>query len=92
MLEAGEGLVEVEGLGHGGECQPGILLRAARFRLADLASSPEYWIVDPVARTLEVHRLANAAYIVTSVARDRDVIVSPTIDGLPFGAATVFVD
>jgi Uma2 family endonuclease len=53
---------------------------------------PEYWIVDPLARTVEVHRLANGAYMVTSVARDRDVIVSPTIDGLTFGAATVFVD
>ena len=53
---------------------------------------PEYWIVDPVARTVEVHRLANGAYIATSVARDRDEIVSPTIDGLTFGAATVFVD
>jgi Uma2 family endonuclease len=53
---------------------------------------PEYWIVDPLARTVEVHYLVNAAYIVTSVARDRDVIVSPTIDGLKFGAAAVFVD
>lgn len=53
---------------------------------------PEYWIVDFLARTVEVHCLATGAYIVTSVARDRDVIVSPTIDGLTFGAATVFVD
>ena len=53
---------------------------------------PEYWIVDPGARTIEVHHLVNAAYIVTSVAQDSDVIVSPTIDGLTFRAATVFVD
>jgi Uma2 family endonuclease len=53
---------------------------------------PEYWIVDPGAETVEVHRLGNGVYIVTSVARGGDVIVSPTIDGLTFGAATVFVD
>lgn len=53
---------------------------------------PEYWIVDPGARTIEVHHLVDAAYIVTAVARDRDRIVSPTIEGLMFGAATVFVD
>jgi len=34
----------------------------------------------------------NAAYIVAGVALDRDVVVSPTIDALTFGAATVFVD
>ncbi len=53
---------------------------------------PEDWIVDPGTRTIEVHHLVNAAYIVTAVARDRDVVISPTIDGLTFGAATVFVD
>jgi Uma2 family endonuclease len=53
---------------------------------------PEYWIVDPGARTIEVHQLVDAAYLVTSVARGGDVVVAPTIDGLTFGAAAMFVD
>jgi Uma2 family endonuclease len=51
---------------------------------------PEYWIVDPVNNTLEVHALRDAAFTLVGVFGDGDEVVSPTLQGLSFNASTIF--
>jgi Uma2 family endonuclease len=51
---------------------------------------PEYWIVDPANRVIEVYRLADGIYGLEQVAGGGDVLASPTLEGLAFKAARLF--
>ena len=56
----------------------------ARYRV------PEYWIVDPVARQIEVHAIENGVYRKTQVASGRETVQSVLLPDLTFEAARVF--
>ena len=51
---------------------------------------PEYWIVDPVGRQVEVHVLEDGAYRQAQVATGGDVVRSVLLPDLSFTAAAVF--
>jgi Uma2 family endonuclease len=53
---------------------------------------PEYWIVDPRAKTVEVYRLAHAGFAQVQKAGEVEVVRSATIPGLEFAAARAFVE
>jgi Uma2 family endonuclease len=53
---------------------------------------PEYWIVDPIAKVVEVYRLSDGAYSVVAVARAPELVESPTIGALRFAAASLFAE
>ena len=51
---------------------------------------PEYWIVDPVARRIEVHALEGGAYRETQVAGGDETVQSVLLPALTFDATRVF--
>ena len=51
---------------------------------------PEYWIVDPVARQIEVHALRGGFYRETQVASGDETVRSVLLPDLTFVAARVF--
>ena len=51
---------------------------------------PEYWIVDPVARQVEVHTLEEDAYRQAQVATGGDIVRSVLLPDLRFTAAGIF--
>ena len=51
---------------------------------------PEYWIVDPVARQLEVHALEGGVYRATQVASGDDTVRSVLLRDLTFEATRLF--
>ncbi len=50
----------------------------------------EYWIVDPMSRTIEVLTLDRDAFHTAQVAAGQDTVVSPLLGGMAFPLATVF--
>jgi Uma2 family endonuclease len=66
-----------------------------RSRKADLFARfgiPEYWIVDPVKNTIEIHRNIGAMFVLDGVYDAAAEVRSPTLPGLAFHAARVFVE
>ena len=53
---------------------------------------PEYWIVDPVANTIEVYVLAAGAYDLAGTYDSRSGVLSPTLPGLSFAASRIFAE
>jgi Uma2 family endonuclease len=51
---------------------------------------PEYWIVDPRARRIEVYRLDRVSYTLLADLSGAGVIESPTLAGLAFSLADLF--
>lgn len=51
---------------------------------------PEYWIVDPLARQIEVHALRNGVYLETQVAAVGATVQSVLLPDLTFEVAHVF--
>ena len=51
---------------------------------------PEYWIVDPLARRIEVYRLERSSYALLVDVSGEGVIESPSITGLVFSLAGLF--
>jgi Uma2 family endonuclease len=51
---------------------------------------PEYWIVDPRVRRIEVYRLERDAYALIADRSGEGAIESPTIAGLTFSLAGLF--
>ena len=51
---------------------------------------PEYWIVDPIARRIEVHSLEDGVYRETQVAAKHETVRSVLLPDLTFDAARVF--
>ena len=64
-----------------------------RGRKKDLLSRfgvPEYWIVDPVAKTLEIYVNDGGQFVLTNECNERSEVSSPTFPDLQFPAARVF--
>ena len=51
---------------------------------------PEYWIVDPVANTVEVYRLDAVSYTCLGVSGEEDTVVSATMPNLTCAARHLF--
>ena len=51
---------------------------------------PEYWIVDPQERTIEILRLAGDAYVPAGYGTGDQVLASPTLVGLTVPLAEAF--
>jgi Uma2 family endonuclease len=50
----------------------------------------EYWIVDPLAQSIEVYQLSGEAYALVVAAAAGDTVQSPTVEGLTFTPSSVF--
>ncbi len=50
----------------------------------------EYWIVDPVGETIEIHQLAKQRYRLAHTCTAGETLRSPTVTGLQFPAAAAF--
>ena len=77
-------LVEVLSLSNRGR---DLLTKRALYARAGV---PEYWIVDPMSRTIEVLTLDRDAFHTAQVAAGQDTVVSPLLGGMAFPLATVF--
>ena len=53
---------------------------------------PEYWIVDPVANTLEIYVLHGGAYSLAGEFDSDSDVQSPTLDGLSFNTCRIFAE
>jgi Uma2 family endonuclease len=51
---------------------------------------PEYWIVDPGAEVIEVHRLEAGGYVLAQRASGDDEVRSPVVDGAALRAGRIF--
>lgn len=56
----------------------------ARYRV------PEYWLVDPRAKTVEIYTLADGTYFLGQVASAGDVAHSPALPDLSFAVDEIF--
>ncbi|NJN66574.1 MAG: Uma2 family endonuclease [Chloroflexaceae bacterium] len=55
-----------------------------------LAGVPEYWIVAPATRSVEVYRLEEQAYALEATCREPGVVVSRVVGGLVVPVADIF--
>jgi len=53
---------------------------------------PEYWIVDPYAKTVEVHQLSESRFRLEQRAEEGDTVRSPTLSDLEFTGASIFAE
>lgn len=51
---------------------------------------PEYWIVDPAERRIEMYRLEGSAYALVLIASGEDGVTSTTLPGLTFRSDSLF--
>jgi Uma2 family endonuclease len=66
--------------------------RGRKLRMFLRYGVPEYWILDPSQRTLEVLSLRSRNYDVVQKARCGETVVSPTLPDLACEVSKVFVD
>ena len=64
--------------------------RGRKMRMFARYEVPEYWIVDPVGRQVEVHALEGRAYRQAQVATDGDTLRSVLLPDLTFEVAGLF--
>ena len=64
--------------------------RGRKMRMFATYGVPEYWIVDPIRRRIEVHALDDGAYRQARAASGDDVVRSVLLPDLEFTAARVF--
>jgi Uma2 family endonuclease len=62
-----------------------------KLRLYRQAGVREYWIVDPVIKTVQAYILENGKYIVSGYS-DGDIIPVHVLDGCEINAADIFYD
>jgi Uma2 family endonuclease len=51
---------------------------------------PEYWIVDPVKQTIEVHRLEAGSYLLVQRVGGDDKVESAVLPGAALRARSIF--
>jgi len=66
--------------------------RGRKMELLAKFGVPEYWIVDPVRQTLEIHVLTGAAYGLAASHNAGDAVTSPTLPALKFSMARLFAE
>ena len=66
--------------------------RGRKMQLLARFGVPEYWIVDPVKNTLEIYLLRGPAFERVATHDEHQEVQSPTLPGLSFPAARVFVE
>ena len=64
--------------------------RGRKMRMFAAYGVPEYWIVDPIRRQIDVHALENDAYRQAQSASADDIVRSVLLPGLAFPASHVF--
>lgn len=64
--------------------------RVAKLQLYARHGVPEYWIVDPEKRVLEVYRLQSASLELVNTLKDEDQVSSPLLPGFSCRGAEVF--
>ena len=64
--------------------------RGRKMRMFARYGVPEYWIVDPVRRQIEVHVLEAGTYRLAQTARAEDTVRSVLLPDMRFDAASVF--
>jgi Uma2 family endonuclease len=52
----------------------------------------EYWIVDPIANTLEIYSNTDSAFVLAGIYVERQEVTSPTLIGLQFNASRLFAE
>ena len=63
--------------------------RGRKMRMFATYGVPEYWIVDPARKRIEVHALGDGAYRQAQAASADDVVASVLLPNLVFAAAGV---
>ena len=51
---------------------------------------PEYWIIDPVKQTIEVHRLETRSYLLVQRVAGDDKVESAVLPGAALRAGSIF--
>lgn len=64
--------------------------RGRKLQLYARFAVPEYWIVDPVGRTIEVSQLAGDGYTRVQSPGEEDELISPTLANLRFPVKSIF--
>jgi Uma2 family endonuclease len=64
--------------------------RGRKLQLLARYSVPEYWIVDPIANTLEIYTNRGGSLELTAMFGEHDDVESSTLPGLRFPAARIF--
>ncbi len=64
--------------------------RVTKFTTYESAGVPEYWIVNPHARTIEVFTLSHGEYALLGEYTDDETVESAVLEGINLVASTVF--
>lgn len=64
--------------------------RGFKFKRYAQEGVKEYWIVDPMAKRIEINRLGEKGFVASGVFSRRDEVVSPLLSGLRFTADEVW--
>ena len=65
--------------------------RGRKLQLLAQHGLPEYWVVDPAVRTLEIYTRSGLELVLVSSCEGNQEIVSPTLSGLRFQLDLLFV-
>jgi Uma2 family endonuclease len=66
--------------------------RGRKMRMFARYCVPEYWMIDPSQRRVELYRLTHHSYALVLAASGDTLVESPTLAGLIFRADIVFPD
>lgn len=64
--------------------------RFTKFNAYEEAGIPEYWIVSPKGRTVEIYQLQEGEYVLTGEYSQDEPLVSPSLGELGFTAGVLF--
>ena len=64
--------------------------RGKKMQLFARCGVPEYWLIDPDAQRIEIHRLERGSYLLAQTAGPDDIVRSTILPDLRFPAARIF--